>query len=57
MSLKQLNTIEELETIFMDVAGINREDANYCFHFLFNDNALKKTLHNEYYYLANSTPF
>ena len=50
-------TIGEIETIFMDGAGINREDANYCFHFLYNDNALKKTSHNEYYYLATSTPF
>lgn len=50
-------TIEELETIFMDVIGINRADANYCFNYLYNDNAIKKTSYNEYYYLATSTPF
>jgi len=50
-------TIEELETIFMDGAGINRADANRCFVYLYIDNALKKTSHNEYYYLATSTPF
>lgn len=50
-------TIEELETIFMDGAGLNKDDANYCFRYLYNDNALKKTSQNEYYYLATSTPF
>lgn len=50
-------TIEEIETIFMDGAVINGADANYCFNYLYNDNALKKTSHNEYYYLATSTPF
>lgn len=50
-------TIEELETIFMSGAGLNKDDANYCFRYLYNDNALKKTSQNEYYYLATSTPF
>jgi hypothetical protein len=50
-------SVEEIETIFMEGANINRVDANICFNYLLKDKVLMKTHINEYYYLASSTPF